>query len=135
MKLYIVNAFTDRPFSGNPAAVCILDAWPDADWMRKMASENNLSNTAFLVRNGSEWYLRWFTPLMEVGLCGHAPLASAFVVMKCLDEKRESFNFETGEGRLPVKRSSDLYNIDFPLVVQEEIPVTPMMGMHLGSSL
>ena len=78
MKQYLVDAFTDHPFSGNPAAVCVMDRWPAEQGMMRLAMENNLSETAFLVREGEAWHLRWFTPGTEVDLCGHATLASAF---------------------------------------------------------
>ena len=80
MKQYIVDAFTDKPFSGNPAAVCVMDAWPSEEAMMKLAMENNLSETAFIVKEETGYRLRWFTPGTEVALCGHATLASAFVV-------------------------------------------------------
>ena len=80
IPLYVVDAFTDKPFQGNPAAVCPLNAWLDDDLMQAIAAENNLSETAFLVTAGDSYELRWFTPKVEVDLCGHATLASAFVL-------------------------------------------------------
>ena len=80
MKQYIVDAFTDKPFSGNPAAVCVMDDWPPESSMMKLAMENNLSETAFIVKEQQGYHLRWFTPGTEVELCGHATLASAFVI-------------------------------------------------------
>lgn len=133
MKQYIVDAFADKPFSGNPAAVCILETWPDEGWMLKLAAENNLSETAFLVRKGTSWELRWFTPLTEVGLCGHATLASAFVAMNCLPKRSDSVVFLTGSGKLAVRRTANLYKMDFPLVPQEEIAVTEMMARAFGA--
>lgn len=116
MRQYIVDAFTDKPFSGNPAAVCQLPEWPDDGWMRNMAMENNLSETAFLVPDGKAYRLRWFTPETEVGLCGHATLASAFVVLNFLERTAEKVEFITGEGVLPVRRDGELYAMDFPLI-------------------
>ena len=81
MKQYIVDAFTDKPFSGNPAAICVMDDWPSEDFMMKLAMENNLSETAFIVKEPQGYHLRWFTPGGEIGLCGHATLASAFVIL------------------------------------------------------
>ena len=81
MKQYIVDAFTDKPFSGNPAAVCVMENWPSEDFMMKLAGENNLSETAFIVKKAEQYHLRWFTPGTEVDLCGHATLASAFVIL------------------------------------------------------
>lgn len=81
MKQYIVDAFTSEPFAGNPAAVCVMDSWPSEEIMMKLAMENNLSETAFIVEEEQGYHLRWFTPGTEVELCGHATLASAFVVL------------------------------------------------------
>ena len=78
--IYQVDAFTDRPFAGNPAAVAVLGAWRDAPWMQDVAAEMNLAETAFLVADGDVWSLRWFTPTVEVDLCGHATLAAAHVL-------------------------------------------------------
>lgn len=77
MKQYIVDAFTDKPFSGNPAAVCVMDKWPSEEFMKNLAMENNLSETAFIVKEEQGYHLRWFTPGSEVELCGHATLASS----------------------------------------------------------
>ena len=82
MKQYIVDAFTNNPFSGNPAAVCVMESWPSEESMMKLAMENNLSETAFIVKEDAGYHLRWFTPGTEVELCGHATLASAFVMLK-----------------------------------------------------
>ena len=82
MRQYIVDAFTDEPFAGNPAAVCVMDGWPSDGSMMKLAMENNLSETAFVVKEAHGYRLRWFTPATEVELCGHATLASSFVVLK-----------------------------------------------------
>src|SRR5947208_1082604 len=117
-KISQVDAFTDRPFRGNPAAVCILDKARDADWMQRVAQEMNLSETAFLVRrsDGSGDYdLRWFTPVVEVDLCGHATLASAHVLWEeghlPLDAPAR---FETRSGTLSAKRDGDWIVLDFP---------------------
>ena len=81
MTQYIVDSFTNEPFAGNPAAVCVLDSWPSEGSMMKLAMENNLSETAFIVKEEKEYHLRWFTPGTEVELCGHATLASAYVIL------------------------------------------------------
>lgn len=133
MRQYIVDAFTDRPFRGNPAAVCLLHKWPEDAWMRKLASENNLSETAFLVRESSGWRLRWFTPEAEIGLCGHATLASAFVIMNCVGKEVDWVDFTTGAGRLSVRREGELYAMDFPIGSQREIPVTQAMIDAFGA--
>ena len=83
MKQYLVDAFTDKVFSGNPAAVCVLDAWPDDQLMKNIALENNLSETAFVVKEPAGYHLRWFTPTDEINLCGHATLATAYVILHC----------------------------------------------------
>lgn len=81
MRQYIVDAFTNKPFSGNPAAVCVMDKWPSKESMMKLAMENNLSETAFIVKEEAGYHLRWFTPGTEVELCGHATLAASFVIL------------------------------------------------------
>ena len=81
MKQYIVDAFTDKPFHGNPAAVCVTDAWLPDETMQAIAAENNLAETAFVVKEGERYRIRWFTPMMEEELCGHATLAASFVIL------------------------------------------------------
>ncbi len=119
IPLYQLDAFSDRPFEGNPAAVCPLEAWLDDDVMQQIAAENNLSETAFFVRDGAGeeggFGLRWFTPVSEVDLCGHATLASAWVILQRLAPDRESVRFETRSGELIVERGEgDLLVMDFP---------------------
>jgi PhzF family phenazine biosynthesis protein len=113
LPLYVVDAFAERPFTGNPAAVVPLHAWlPDAT-LQAMAAEHNLSETAFLVREGDGWRLRWFTPTTEVALCGHATLAAAFVLATELSEA-PPFAFATKSGTLGVAREDGLFVLDFP---------------------
>jgi len=128
LPLYQVDAFTDRLFGGNPAAVCPLDAWlPDAT-LQAIAAENNLSETAFFVRDGGDYALRWFTPTVEVDLCGHATLASGHVVMLFLEPQRESVSFQTRKaGTLVVTRRGDLLAMDFP--ARPASPVEPPPGL------
>lgn len=117
LPLYQIDAFvvTDRPFSGNPAAVCPLDAWLPDDVMQAIAAENNLSETAFFVPEGDCYRLRWFTPTTEVDLCGHATLASAFVVFGWLQPRRDAVQFRTEKaGALTVVRDGELLALDFP---------------------
>jgi predicted PhzF superfamily epimerase YddE/YHI9 len=95
IPLYQVDAFTSEVFSGNPAAVCILDSWLEDKILQGIAAENNLSETAFLVRNDQGFDLRWFTPVTEVALCGHATLASAFVLFFCREWKDDVIRFRT----------------------------------------
>ena len=104
LPIYQVDAFTDRTFGGNPAAVVPLEAWPPDALMQAIALENNLSETAFFVREGDHYGLRWFTPQIEVSLCGHATLASAFVLYECLGASAGVLEFETRSGRLRVSR-------------------------------
>lgn len=110
-----VDAFADRPFTGNPAAVCILDAARDAAWMQTVAREMNLSETAFLVKNGRGYTLRWFTPAVEVDLCGHATLASAHVLWEQgVLKPDETAIFETRSGELTAKKKGSWIELNFP---------------------
>ena len=132
MKQYIVDAFTDRPFSGNPAAVCVLDRWPSETSMMNLAMENNLSETAFLVKESQGWRLRWFTPGTEVELCGHATLASSFVILNYYEPEAELVRFHTRSGLLTVQRNGALYEMDFPTYELKEVPVTDEMALAFG---
>jgi predicted PhzF superfamily epimerase YddE/YHI9 len=118
LSLFHLNAFTNKPFAGNPAAVCPLTEWLDDDLLQAVAAENNLSETAFLVPRGEDYELRWFTPRCEVKLCGHATLASGYVVLQILATKRDSVRFETrSSGALTVTREGDRLAMDFPALV------------------
>ena len=126
LTIFHVDAFASRPFAGNPAAVCPLASWLDDDLLRAVAAENNLSETAYLVPAGGSYELRWFTPRCEVKLCGHATLASAFVVMKILDPGRPSVRFETRfSGALTVRQEGDLLAMDFPAPSPWSCPTPP----------
>ena len=115
IPLYQVDAFTKRVFGGNPAAVCPLPEFPPAEVMQSIGNENNLAETAFLVPNGDRYHLRWFTPEFEIDLCGHATLASAFVVFKHLRPDLNEVKFDTKSGELVVKRGEGgLLSMDFP---------------------
>jgi PhzF family phenazine biosynthesis protein len=115
IPIYQVDAFTSEVFSGNPAAVCMLDAWIEDEQLQSIAAENNLPETAFLVRNGDGFDLRWFTPTTEVALCGHATLASAFVLFTCRKWPEEDIRFSTRKsGQLAVVKHDDLLEMDFP---------------------
>jgi len=115
IPLYQVDAFASRVFAGNPAAVCLLDAFPEDSVLQAIAAENNLSETAFLVPNESGFDLRWFTPVTEVILCGHATLASAFVLFRCRKWPEESIRFRTRRsGELVVTRKGRLFEMNFP---------------------
>ncbi len=132
MKQYIVDAFTDTPFSGNPAAVCVMEEWPSEGSMMKLAMENNLSETAFIVKEPQGYHLRWFTPGTEVALCGHATLASSFVLLNYYEKTADSVRFNTLSGVLPVTRKGNLYEMDFPEDPVREIPVTDEMERAFG---
>lgn len=126
IPLFHVDAFDTEPFTGNPAAVCPLQGWLDDEALRKVAAENNLSETAFLVPNSGHYELRWFTPRSEVRLCGHATLASAYVVLNLLEPGTDAVQFETRySGTLTVRRDGDLFAMDFPALFPkhcEDIP-------------
>ncbi len=115
IPLYIVDAFTDKPFSGNPAAVCPLNEWRDDEILRSVAAENNLSETAFFVPDGDRFHLRWFTPEVEVPLCGHATLATSHVLFNHLNYSRDEIVFESQSGELSVRRNDELLVMDFPV--------------------
>lgn len=132
MKQYIVDAFTNKVFSGNPAAVCVMDRWPEEQWMMNLAAENNLSETAFLVKEEEGYRLRWFTPGTEVELCGHATLAAAFVMLNYYEKDAGQVEFNTLSGKLTVVRKGDLYEMDFPTYELKEIPVTDNMEKAFG---
>ena len=132
MKQYIVDAFTSEPFAGNPAAVCVMEEWPSDDAMMKLAMENNLSETAFIVKEEEGYHLRWFTPGKEVELCGHATLASSFVILNYVEPESSSVSFNTMSGMLTVTRKGDLYEMDFPTYELKEIPVTDDMEKAFG---
>lgn len=124
MKQYIVDAFTNKPFSGNPAAVCVMEDWPSEEFMLKLAMENNLSETAFIVKEDQGYRLRWFTPGTEVELCGHATLASSFVILNYYEPGSDTVTFHTLSGELVVDRVGGLYEMNFPTYELKEIPVT-----------
>lgn len=109
MKQYIVDAFTDKLFHGNQAAVCVVKQWPDDDLMMSIARENNFSETAFTVKENGKYRLRWFTPGGEIDLCGHATLACAFVLMSFYETSAERIVFDTLSGELSIAKRRDLY--------------------------
>ncbi|MGA7402450.1 MAG: PhzF family phenazine biosynthesis isomerase, partial [Candidatus Sulfotelmatobacter sp.] len=115
LPVFHVDAFTATPFAGNPAAVCPLANWLDDELLLAVSAENNLSETAYFVPCGDSYELRWFTPRCEVKLCGHATLASGFVLMVILAPGRDSVRFETRySGTLTVRRNGKLLEMDFP---------------------
>lgn len=124
MKYYIVDAFADELFKGNPAGVCVIDNPIDDNTMQKIAAENNLSETAFVMKSGSNYNLRWFTPKSEIDLCGHATLGTSYVISNYIDVGIENMTFNTASGILKVKRNGDLYEMDFPLREPQKIELS-----------
>lgn len=135
MKQYVVDAFTDKMFSGNQAAVCVIDDWLPDDLMRNIARENNFSETAFTVReDGIDTYrLRWFTPGGEIDFCGHATLGTAFVLFRYYCEGCEAIIFNTQVGRLVVRRRGNVIEMDFPAYENRTVEVTDAMEKALGA--
>ena len=132
LKIYQVDAFASRVFEGNPAAVCLLDSWLPDELMQDIAAENNLSETAFLVRSGNRFSIRWFTPATEVDLCGHATLASAFVLFECEGYEGDRIRFDSKSGELSVSRNKDLLVLDFPAQPPEPCEVPGEIAMAFG---
>jgi PhzF family phenazine biosynthesis protein len=121
MKYYIVDAFAEELFKGNQAGVCVLDKWIDDNMMQNIASENNLAETAFVVKANNGYDLRWFTPDVEIDLCGHATLASAYILMNYYDKNEDIIFFNTKSGTLSVAKKDDLLEMDFPSRVPQKI--------------
>jgi PhzF family phenazine biosynthesis protein len=114
IPLFIVDAFTEKVFSGNPAAICFMEHWMEDGVLQNIAAENNLPETAFLVRQDGYYDLRWFSPTVEIDLCGHATLASAFAIFTFFDTAAQSIAFKTASGVLQVKQDQGLISMDFP---------------------
>ena len=128
IHIYQVDAFTHGPFTGTPAAVCVLTDPVTEETMQKIAMENNLSETAFITRGNDEWLIRWFTPMEEVDLCGHATLASAFVVLNIIDPQSETVVFRSRVmGLLTVRKRGDLLELDFPV---DHVTECALPGIH-----
>ena len=128
VPIYQADAFTDKLFGGNPAAICPLDEWLPDETMQKIAVENNLAETAFFVKNDTGYKLRWFTPEYEIDLCGHATLASAHILFTELGHAGDTINFETIKaGTLTVKKDGDKYTMDFPS--RPAIHIEPPIGL------
>ena len=127
MELYQVDAFTDKMFHGNPAAVIVLESWPDDTLMQSIGAENNLAETAFVVPEGNGYRIRWFTPAVEVDLCGHATLAAAWVIFYELKYDQPKIFFQSRSGILTVSRDEDWLTLDFPADKLRPIQVTQAM--------
>lgn len=133
MRQFIIDAFAPKPFMGNPAAVCVMEAWPSEASMMLLARENNLSETAFLVGGDGRYRLRWFTPGCEVELCGHATLASAFAIMELVEPGLNEVRFDTMSGELIVRREGGLVVMDLPTYELKPIDVTDAMEEAFGA--
>ena len=132
MKQYVVDAFTDLVFHGNQAAVCVLPAWPEEEKMMDITRENNFSETAFTVKEGDGYRLRWFTPGGEIDLCGHATLGTAYVLFRFFEPAAERLTFHTLSGELIVTRKGELLEMEFPAYELREVEVTDAMEDALG---
>lgn len=133
MKQYVVDAFTEKVFGGNPAAICVMDAWLPEDTMMSITIENNLSETAFAVKEGDKYKLRWFTPGGEIDLCGHATLACAYVVMNFVEPDLKTVTFSTMSGDLIVNKKDDLYEMDFPAYDLKPVEITDAIVDAIGA--
>ena len=123
LTIYQIDAFADNLFEGNPAAVIPLQNWLDEQLMQKIAAENNLSETAFFVPTETGFHIRWFTPEYEVNLCGHATLASSFVIFNCLDYKKKQIVFQSKSGELFINLKDDKIEMDFPTMPPEHCDI------------
>lgn len=133
MKQYIVDAFTDKIFSGNPAAVCVLDSFPSDDIMQSIAAENNLSETAFVVKENDRYHIRWFTPKIEIDFCGHATLATAYILFNYYAQEDDTLNLYGQIGEFTVRRYGELVRMEFPAYKLKHIEITDVMIEALGT--
>lgn len=132
LPVYQIDAFASRLFQGNPAAVCPLENWLPDEMLQAIAAENNLSETAFFVPENAGYRLRWFTPSVEVDLCGHATLASAYLILTRLAPHADRVEFETRSGKLSVERDGDRLRMDFPSRPPERCEPHPFLVQALG---
>lgn len=131
IRIFQVDAFTDKVFGGNQAAVCILDKWLPNEILLKITQENNLAETAFFVPQGDKFHIRWFTPEIEMDLCGHATLATAHVIFNHLNYKSETINFVSASGDLKVSKNDNLITLDFPsrMPIKAKLPEAFRLGI------
>jgi PhzF family phenazine biosynthesis protein len=134
LPIYQVDAFASRLFTGNPAAVVPLEDWLPAPTMQAIAAENNLAETAFFVPSSGDYELRWFTPTTEVALCGHATLATAYVIATILSPDRNLLRFHTKSGPLEVTRHGEILSLDLPARPPQATPVPDDLAVILGAS-
>lgn len=135
MRYYVVDAFADALFQGNPAGVCLLDRPLETDAMQRIAAENNLAETAFVAPNGADFDLRWFTPKVEIDLCGHATLASAYVVSRFVQPDLATVRFHTQSGLLSVTKRDGFFELDFPARPPVGAEITPLMRRAAGCTV
>lgn len=133
MRQYIVDAFTDTLFKGNPAAVCVMDKWIGDELMRKIAKENNLSKTAFAVREEDAYHLRWFTPKSEIDFCGHATLGTSFVIANYIEPGCKEIRYTTLSGEMSVEVKDGVFVMDFPRYKLNPAEVTDEMANAIGA--
>lgn len=134
LPIFQVDAFSSSVFSGNPAAICPLNEWLPEQTLQAIAAENNLAETAYFVRNNGRFQLRWFTPVCEVDLCGHATLASAYVLFHELNEPGDTVRFETKSGELAVRREGNLLAMNFPSRPPEPVEADPKLAAAMGGA-
>lgn len=132
IPIYQIDAFTNELFRGNPAAVCPLEEWIDDNIMQKIAKENNLSETAFFIKRGNLYELRWFTPEFEIDLCGHATLAAAYVIFEYLEKDLNEISFNTKSGKLKVVKKNTLLSMVFPSREGNKCDITEELVEALG---
>src|SRR5687767_11924119 len=124
MKIYQIDTFTDKLFGGNPAAVCPMEKWPEDKILQQIANENNLAETAFYVKDKNGFHIRWFTPTVEVDLCGHATLASAYVLFQHEGFKENNIRFQSRSGELLVRKDGDFLTLNFPTDLLIEVSIS-----------
>lgn len=133
MKQYVVDAFTDKVFHGDQAAVCIMEQWLPDELMMSITQENNFSETAFAVKEGEKFHLRWFTPGGEIDLCGHATLACAYILFRFYLQSEDQIVFSTLSGDLTVSKKDDMLEMEFPVYKLERVSVTNAMIEAIGA--
>ena len=134
MKYYVVDVFTDKRFHGNPAGVCLLDEWLDDTVLQNIAAENNLAETAFLFKRDGYYDLRWFTPELEIDLCGHATMGSAYVLFEFVERPADTLHFHTLSGTLTVTKDNGMLWMDFPARPGQPVPNYRTLSKALGFS-
>jgi PhzF family phenazine biosynthesis protein len=134
LKIYQIDAFTDTVFKGNPAAVVPLDNWLPTETMQNIAAENNLAETAFFIKTGDKFHIKWFTPTVEIELCGHATLASAFVIYNYLNYEKSEIQFTCQVGDLFVKKEGEWITLNFPAIETQMIKNMPsVLSQAIGT--